>query len=60
MKGTITLVKRWRTVVQLLLIAFVIGVTGVLIGARNNDTKITKVTSQLRPDSARVLKNQYQ
>lgn len=60
MKGTITLVKRWRTVVQLLLIAFVIGVTGVLIGARNNDTKITKVTSQLRPDSARVLRNQYQ
>ncbi|KZU79921.1 alpha/beta hydrolase [Lactiplantibacillus plantarum] len=59
MKGKIILMKRWRTVIQLLLIVFVIGAAVILVGARNHDTKITKVTSQLTPRSARILKNQY-
>lgn len=59
MKGKIILMKRWRTVIQLLLIVFVIGAAVILVGARNHDNKITKVTSQLTPRSARILKNQY-
>ncbi|WP_262336505.1 hypothetical protein [Lactiplantibacillus plantarum] len=51
------MMKRWRTVIQLLLIVFVIGAAVILVGARNHDTKITKVTSQLTPRSARILKN---
>jgi len=53
-------VKRFRTVLQFLLLAFVIGTAVVLIGARNSDPKITKVTSQLAPTSAARLSNQYQ
>ncbi|RRK10713.1 alpha/beta hydrolase [Lactiplantibacillus garii] len=52
--------KRVRMVIQFLLLAFVIGATVVLIGAGGGSTKITKVTSQLAPRSAKTLSNQYQ
>lgn len=54
------MVKRFRSVLQFLLLAFVIGTTVVLIGARNNDPKITKVTSQVTPATTARLSNQYQ
>lgn len=54
------MVKRFRTVLQFLLLAFVIGMAVILIGARNSDPKITKVTSQLTPTTAVKLSNQYQ
>ena len=53
-KGKLILMKRWRTVIQLLLIVFVTGSAVILDGARNHDTKITKVTSQLTPRSTRI------
>jgi len=54
------LAKRYRTVLQFVLLAFIISAAVVLIGARRNDPKITKVTSQLTSGSDRVLSNQYQ
>ncbi|WP_338230866.1 alpha/beta hydrolase [Lactiplantibacillus paraxiangfangensis] len=54
------MVKRVRIVIQFLLLAFVIGATVVLIGAGGGSTKITKVTSQLVPQRAKTLRNQYQ
>ena len=60
MKGTIILAKRYRTVLQFALLAFIISAAVVLIGARRNDPKITKVTSQLTAGSDRVLSSQYQ
>lgn len=54
------LVKRVRTVIQFLLLAFVIGATVVLIGAGGNNAKITKVTSQLAAQPAQTLSAQYQ
>lgn len=52
--------KRVKTVLQFLLLAFVIGATVVLIGAGGSNTKITKVTSQLKPQAARPIQQQYQ
>ncbi|WP_434543572.1 alpha/beta hydrolase [Lactiplantibacillus pentosus] len=60
MKGTINLVKQMRTGTRLLLLTFVIVAAIVLLGARNSDTKITKVTSQLTSRSVRGIKQQYQ
>ncbi|MDQ7938516.1 alpha/beta hydrolase [Lactiplantibacillus sp. WILCCON 0030] len=52
--------RRFRRVFQLILLVFVIGATVILIGARNNDPKITKVTSQLKPQAALKLSHHYQ
>ena len=52
--------KRFKTVLQFLLLAFVIGATVVLIGAGGDSTKITKVTSQLRSMPTQPISSQYQ
>ncbi len=43
-----------------MLLAFVIGATVILLGAGGNNTKITQVTSQLQPRTAKTISNQYQ
>ena len=54
------MVKRYRAGLQLLLVAFVISAAAILIGARQSDTRITKVTSDLQAKSALALSNKYQ
>lgn len=44
----------------MLLLAFVIGATVILLGAGGSSTKITRVTSQLTPTTAKVIQPKYQ
>ncbi|AVK63913.1 hydrolase [Lactobacillus sp. CBA3606] len=54
------MLKRFRTAIQFLLLAFVIGATVVLIGASGHQTKITKVTSRVQPTTVVGLSQRYQ
>lgn len=54
------MVKRVRTIIQFLLLAFVIGAAIVQIGAGDHQPKITRVTSELTTRNAKTLNGQFQ